>query len=87
MNFESYEIEEEIDIAVDASASPAVSSRTLPDIETQLRKQPRFGEMIIEGLLFLSGAISKNRAQDKDTFVVSVGQQDKQQNWRSRTSI
>jgi len=45
-------------MAVDTSASSAVSTITLPDIGTQLRKQPRFGEMIIEGLLFLSGAIS-----------------------------
>lgn len=45
-------------MAVDASTGPAISTSTLPDIETQLRKQSRFGEMIIEGLLFLSGAIS-----------------------------
>jgi phosphate transport system permease protein len=51
-------IEEEVDMAVDTSVGSTVSTRTLPDIETQLRKQPRFGETIIEGLLFLSGAIS-----------------------------
>ena len=45
-------------MTVDASTGPAVSTSTLPGIATQLRKQPRLGEMMIEGLLFVSGAIS-----------------------------
>jgi phosphate transport system permease protein len=58
MNMDTYKPEEEVDMAVDASTSPVVRTTSLSELEAQLRKQPRIGEMIIEGLLFLSGAIS-----------------------------
>ena len=44
-------------MAVSASSSTAVSAENV-DIQTQLRKQSRFSEIIIEALLFLSGAVS-----------------------------
>jgi len=44
-------------MAVSASTTP-IRSETAEDISAQLKKQTRFGEIIIEGLLFLAGAIS-----------------------------
>ncbi len=44
-------------MAVSASTTPIVAETT-EDISAQLKKQTRFGEIIIEGLLFLAGAIS-----------------------------
>jgi phosphate transport system permease protein len=44
-------------MAVGASTTP-VTVETTEEISAQLRKQPRIGELIIESLLFISGAIS-----------------------------
>lgn len=45
-------------MAVEATRGVAVPTETVDDITGQLRKQLRLGEMIIEALLFISGAIS-----------------------------
>ena len=45
-------------MAVDASSRAIPAVTTAEDLEAQLRRQPRIGETIIEGLLFVSGAIS-----------------------------
>ena len=44
-------------MAVTATTSH-VTEQSAEDIAAQLRKQPRIGELIIESLLFISGAIS-----------------------------
>jgi phosphate transport system permease protein len=44
-------------MAVGASTTP-VTVETTEELSAQLRKQPRIGELIIESLLFISGAIS-----------------------------
>lgn len=44
-------------MAVGASTSPLTVEQT-ENIQAQLRRQPRIGEMIIEGLLFVASAIS-----------------------------
>ena len=45
-------------MAIEAARGAAVPVETGDNIAGQLRKQVRLGEMIIEGLLFVSGAIS-----------------------------
>ncbi|MCB0196999.1 MAG: phosphate ABC transporter permease subunit PstC [Anaerolineae bacterium] len=45
-------------MAVGASSRPEVTSQTEVDIQTQLRKQSRVGETLIETFLFVCGAIS-----------------------------
>ena len=44
-------------MAVGASTTP-ITTESTADVAAQLKKQTRIGELIIEGLLFIAGAIS-----------------------------